>query len=166
MVGKRPVPNWKVLREALWTRCDGRCEVTGLALDFETFDLHHRRPKGMGGTYRPATDTPVNLLALDPTVHNGSPRSVHQAPSWSRPRGYLLHAGVLDDDLVDTPLLYRGLYWAVLGDDDFKIMDRRSQDYLNRVLTIADQVAQDALSESDQYRRAALRNVRPYGQYS
>jgi hypothetical protein len=96
---KRPRPNWKVLREALWFRCGGVCEVSGRPLDPDTFDAHHRRNKGMGGTYRSDTDTLPNLLALDPVVHNGGPGSVHaDRHSVSGPRGWLV------SKLSTTPL--------------------------------------------------------------
>jgi hypothetical protein len=114
MGSKRPDPDWKSITDQLWSRCDGFCEVSGRPLDYETFDRHHRRPKGMGGTYRPLTDSLVNLLALDPEVHNGAPWSVHQRPSWSRPRGYLLSSHAADEVLEVSPLLYRGREWVLL----------------------------------------------------
>jgi hypothetical protein len=65
--------------------------VSGTPLDFETFDAHHRRNKGMGGTSRLDTDLLSNLLALDPTVHNGGPGSVHADRNGvSGPRGWLV----------------------------------------------------------------------------
>jgi hypothetical protein len=88
---KRPKANWARLREQLWARCGGRCEVSGTPLDFETFDAHRRRNKGMGGTSRLDTDLLSNLLALDPTVHNGGPGSVHaDRADVSGPRGWLV----------------------------------------------------------------------------
>src|SRR3954462_15660128 len=89
-MAKRPKANWSRLREQLWARCSGRCEVSGTPLDFETFDAHHRRNKGMGGTSRLDTDLLSNLLALDPTVHNGGPGSGHADRNGvSGPRGWL-----------------------------------------------------------------------------
>lgn len=108
---KRPPPNWKELRDRLWTRSNGFCEVSGVPLDFDTFDAHHRRPKQMGGTYRLDTDTLANLIAVDPIVHNGHANSVHQSPGWSRPRGYLLHGNTAPDE---EPLLYQGRTWLIL----------------------------------------------------
>lgn len=87
---KRPRPNWKILREQLWERSEGRCEVSGLPLDPDTFDAHHRRPKGHGGTSRLDTDTLCNLLALDPQVHNGGKASVHGNRPRSEEHGWLL----------------------------------------------------------------------------
>lgn len=87
---KRPTPNWANLREALWERSHGRCEVSGWPLDQDTFDAHHRRNKGMGGTYRLDTDTLPNLLALHPRVHNGGPGSVHDRRVASEANGWLV----------------------------------------------------------------------------
>jgi hypothetical protein len=114
---KRSDPNWREITDLLWARSDGFCEVSGRELDRDTFDRHHRRLKGMGGTYRPLTDSPCNLLALDPEVHNGAPWSVHQRATWSRPRGYLLSAHVADEVLAITPVLYRGKEWVVLAEN-------------------------------------------------
>jgi hypothetical protein len=135
-VAKRPAPNWKQLREQLWIRCNGYCEVSGIPLDFETFDAHHRRPKQMGGTYRLDTDTLVNLIALDPIVHNGSRNSVHQAPGWSRPRGYLLHG---NSQPVNQPLLLSGARWVRLRDDAaYERVDNVEAAELNDALTAVD----------------------------
>lgn len=134
-MSKRPAPNWPELRKALWARADGFCEISGMPLDFETFDAHHRRPKGNGGTYRPGTDTLPNLLALAPLVHNLHPRSVHGNPSWSRPRGYLLPKHLDDDAMRATAVLYRGKTWVILDEDgDYGIMTDRSQRYLTSLL--------------------------------
>lgn len=82
--------NWSVVREQLWERCDGRCEVSGQPLDRDTFDAHHRRNKGMGGTSRADVDDLDNLLALDPVIHNGGPQSVHGRRRWAEEHGFLI----------------------------------------------------------------------------
>jgi hypothetical protein len=74
----------------------------------------YRRNKQMGGTYRLDTDTLANLIAVDSIVHNGHRNSVHQAPGWSRPRGYLLHGNSVPGD---EPILYKGRTWLVLHAD-------------------------------------------------
>lgn len=102
-------------RRVVWQRCGGRCEITGVDLDYETFDLHHRRPKGMGGTSRADRDAVECLLALHPTIHNGAPHSVHQNPTWSRPLGYLVSKHVDYPGQVPVQLLER--YWVLLGGD-------------------------------------------------
>lgn len=87
---RRPKADWPALRDLLFKRANGCCEVSGRPLDFDTFDLHHRRNKGMGGTTRPDTDLPSNLLALDPIVHNGGPGSVHGGRARAESRGWLI----------------------------------------------------------------------------
>lgn len=94
-------------RVPLWERCGGRCEVSGRPLDFDTFDMHHRRNKGMGGTSREDVDELWNLLALDPEVHNGGPESVHGRRRWSEDRGYLIPKHEEDPGL--WPVLLGGL---------------------------------------------------------
>jgi hypothetical protein len=85
-----PRPDWATLRWQLWQRAGGRCEASGVAIDLHTFDAHHRRNKGMGGTSRPDRDAVWNLVALDPLVHNGGPASVHgDRPRWQG-RGFLV----------------------------------------------------------------------------
>lgn len=103
------------IRPLLWERARGRCEVSGLPLDYDTFDAHHRRNKGMGGTSRDNRDCISNLLALDPQVHNGGPRSVHGRATWSRPRGYLVRKHVAHPEGVEV--LLRGQTWVRLGTD-------------------------------------------------
>jgi hypothetical protein len=104
------------LREAAWARSGGRCEASGRPLPTR-WDLHHRRPKGMGGTSRPDTDTLPNVLALHPDVHNLKPDSVHMLRSWSEPRGYLLPQSEDHPELV--PVLVHGATWAVLAGDTY-----------------------------------------------
>lgn len=111
-----PRLDWARLRAALWTRCGGRCEVSGIPLDRDTFDAHHRQNKGMGGTRRAHRDALSNLLALDPIVHNGGPLSVHGRRGWSQPRGYLLSK--LDPlPPAARPVLLHGARWVWLTDD-------------------------------------------------
>jgi hypothetical protein len=118
-MAKRPRADWPALRELLWTRCAGLCEVSGRRLDFDTFDLHHRRNKGMGGTSRLDTDTPPNLLALDPQVHNGGNGSVHAGRRRSEEYGWLIPK-LSAEPLHMVPALLRtpaGWRWFLLAED-------------------------------------------------
>lgn len=112
---KRARADWTDLRQRLWTRSGGRCEVSGVALDPLSWDAHHRRNKGMGGTYREDTDTLPNLLVTHPLVHNLRPDSIHGHPAWSRPRGYLLAKDTERLDLV--PVWLHGRVWTLLTPD-------------------------------------------------
>lgn len=107
----RPRPNWKTLRDQLLERSKGLCEVSGIPLDPDTFDAHHRRNKGMGGTSRLDTDTLANLLALDPQVHNGGAASVHGRRDWSEERGYLIPKHIARVD--NRAFVLRGEVWVL-----------------------------------------------------
>lgn len=106
---------WDLLREQLWQRSGGRCEVSGKDLDQQTFDAHHRRNKGMGGTTRPDRDAIWNLLALDPQVHNGGPESVHGRRRWAQKNGFLIPKNVRHLHL--WPLKLHEKTWVLLRPD-------------------------------------------------
>lgn len=118
-------------REPLWERCGGRCEISGRQLDYDTFDMHHRRNKGMGGTSREGVDELWNLLALDPEVHNGGPKSVHGRRQWSQDRGYLVPKGTPDHEVILWPVYLHGLVpapvqrWVLLGDPGYWTVPHR-----------------------------------------
>lgn len=104
------------LRRQAYEREHGRCLVTGHPLgevDGNGWELHHRVPGGMGGTPWDR-DTIDNVIAVLPQVHNLHPRSIHMAPGWSGPRGYLLPPRVRDPWAYPV-LTWRG--WAFLRPD-------------------------------------------------
>lgn len=110
------MPTMGDLRAAAYEREGGRCFVTGLTLDPERFELHHRQPGGMGG--RRGRDVLSNLIALRPEVHNlggGAGPSVHGDPAWSKPRGWLLSSS---DEVppASRPLLHWRAGWVFLTD--------------------------------------------------
>jgi hypothetical protein len=102
------------IRRLVLDRAEGYCEVSGRPLG-DVVEVHHRRPGGHGGTARPGQHDASNLLALRPEVHNMSPDSVHGAPTWSRPRGYLLPTSCPSPAVV--PVLLHGQRWVWLTDD-------------------------------------------------
>jgi hypothetical protein len=112
------------LRERAWQRQDGICAVTGLPLDWERDDLHHRLAGQMGGTSQDR-DRLSNVVAVLAAAHNlGSPRlavdgvpgrSVHGDPGWSRPLGLLLSAG-RGDDPAAVPVRMARTGWVFLDD--------------------------------------------------
>lgn len=107
------MPNWTRIRDQLWERSRGRCEVSGIVLDRDTFDAHHRRNKGMGGTSRPDVDDLDNLLALDPVIHNGGPQSVHGRRPWAQERGYLI-SKLASQPPGAWPIWLHGRRWVLL----------------------------------------------------
>lgn len=101
------------LRRAAYDREGGRCLVSGQPLgdrDGDTWHLHHRRPKSMGGTRRANEDTLPNVIAVMPSAH----REIHAHPDRSRPLGWLLpHT---EEEPGRIPLrTWRG--WRFLTDD-------------------------------------------------
>jgi hypothetical protein len=115
------------LRRAAWERERGRCAATGLPLgdpDGDRWNLHHRRPGGMGGTRRANQDTLPNVVALLAEAHNMGAawlpvegvtgRSVHGDPDWSGPLGLLLSPSV--DNPGEVPVRVAGVGWVFLDE--------------------------------------------------
>lgn len=73
--------------------------------------LHHRRPRRIGGSRLPDTNSPANLLALCPDCHS----TVESYRVDSYAHGWLLHAG--DIPAAEPVLLYRGSRWTYLSDN-------------------------------------------------
>lgn len=55
-------PDWGSLRTLVTARSRDRCEACGVRLVHGRWSVHHRKPKGMGGTRDPELDSPANLL--------------------------------------------------------------------------------------------------------
>jgi 5-methylcytosine-specific restriction protein A len=108
------------LRHRIYERAGGRCELSGVPLvggPDGPWEAHHRRPKGMGGTSRPNTDTVGNLLALAPCVHNMAPDSVHMMPERSRRNGWLVSKH--EDDPASVPVVLRDGRVVLLGEEGY-----------------------------------------------
>jgi len=45
-------------------RAGFQCERCGISIQSRAMSIHHRRPRAMGGTHRPETNYPSNLMAL------------------------------------------------------------------------------------------------------
>lgn len=54
-------------RKVIYKRANGRCEVCGLP--WQIAQIHHRRPRGMGGTSRKNSGTASNGLLVHPKCH-------------------------------------------------------------------------------------------------
>lgn len=52
------------VRDIVIQRASDSCEICGRDKDFIGYSIHHRRPRGMGGTKRASTNDPRNLLLL------------------------------------------------------------------------------------------------------
>lgn len=59
----------RLQRNAVHRRSGGRCEVCALDLTSGGGQIHHRKPRGMGGTKDPAINSPANLIHVCPDCH-------------------------------------------------------------------------------------------------
>lgn len=108
------------LRRRIYERANGVCELSGRPLPGGLdgpWEAHHRRPKGMGGTSRPNTDTVGNLLALHPRVHNMAPDSVHLMPERARASGWLVSKH--EDDPASIPVILWTGHVVLLGEEGY-----------------------------------------------
>lgn len=95
----------KTTREIVWARAGGRCELCGGSLaGMRGFSRHHRRPRRMGGSRLPDTNSPANLLLVCGSAT--SPDGCHQRIEAKRDQAYaeglLLHDG---QDPTEVPIL-------------------------------------------------------------
>lgn len=73
--------------EAVYERAQHSCEVCTEAVGDrrgEDHHLHHRRPRAAGGSRRPDTNSPANLLLLCPECHSQieSHRTISFSMGW------------------------------------------------------------------------------------
>lgn len=101
---RRTGPTQRV-RDLVFRR-DESCVVCG-----ETYQLqiHHRRPRGAGGTSRPETNGPANLVLLCLTHHAW----VESNREVARSSGYLVPQHANPEDVL---LVWHG-EWTWLGSD-------------------------------------------------
>ena len=100
------------LRELILVRSGGVCECCG-GRRYES--LHHRTPRGMGGSKDAALNSPANIGAVcgnGTTGCHGSievSRTIAQNYGWLVPRGH---------DASIIPILYRGI-WSIISHEGF-----------------------------------------------
>lgn len=92
--------------ELVVARADGVCEVCGYA---EAQQLHHRKPRGMGGSKDPAINEPSNLIHICQQCHS----SIESKRTQSEANGHIVRRY---NEPVTTPLLRRGT-WVLLNDE-------------------------------------------------
>lgn len=82
----RPTPDWPAITAALFERCGGLCEASGLPLpaDWQAWDRHHRQTREYGD------DTLPNLVAVRSDWHVNTPQAIHMRPAWAKERGLIV----------------------------------------------------------------------------
>ena len=78
----------KKVRDQVYKRCGGYCELCGGVLIPGEWALHHRQFRSAGGK-----DLVENLMALHHNCHNGSKKSVHLSPLVAKVNGWQVVAG-------------------------------------------------------------------------
>lgn len=96
----------KPVRDLIATRCQSVCERCGVSASVQ---LHHRRPRGMGGSTAPDTNTASNALALCVACHN----DIESQRDEALRMGWLVRQHVKP---LDIPVLRRG-EWVWLEDN-------------------------------------------------
>lgn len=82
---------------------------------FGDYSIHHRRPRAMGGTKRPETDLPANLITLCGSGTTGCHGQVESRREDARAAGLLLWQSQTPS--AEPVLTHRGL--LLLDDEGF-----------------------------------------------
>ncbi len=89
------------------TRAANCCERCGRSVENVRAAVHHRRPRAMGGSRKPGTNSPSNLLLLDEACH----LAVESSRQISRERGWLVRQ---NHDPATCPVWLAGRGWSYL----------------------------------------------------
>lgn len=104
MTRRRPVRQTgpdAATRELVRWRDRDRCRRCGVA----TWQIHHRRPRGMGGTRDPLTNGPANLVLLCGSGTTGCHGWVESHRAEARAAGWLVSKWA---DPAATPIVHNG----------------------------------------------------------
>lgn len=100
-----------VQRQMVIDRALGCCEICGQQIfgqdnrPVTPYSLHHRRPRGMGGSSRADINSPANLLLLCGTGTTGCHGHVESNRATSYANGWLVRA---DHNPAEVPVLLEG----------------------------------------------------------
>lgn len=98
-----------VVKARVMARCGGFCEVRTSHCWDEASQLHHRRPRGAGGSKDPATGKASNCLAVCTPCHDHLETAER---AESRDRGWIVRQG---HDPAQVPV-FRYRRWVLLDD--------------------------------------------------
>lgn len=94
--------------EAVYERASWSCERCSAAVGPDRgsdHHIHHRRPRGNGGTARPETNYPSNLLLLCPVCHEDGKTGVESQRAAARLAGWLVPQHI---DPATVPVVLHG----------------------------------------------------------
>ena len=98
-----------VVRARVMARSGGFCEIRAVGCWDEASQLHHRRPRGMGGSRNPVTGSASNAAACCVQCHAWAESNRELA----RDRGWIVRQGA---DPREIPV-YRYRQWVLLDDE-------------------------------------------------
>ena len=98
-----------VVRARVMARSGGFCEVRVAGCWDEASQIHHRRPRGMGGSRSPATGGAANACAACTPCHN----HIEQNRVQARDKGWIVRQSA---DPAQVPV-YRYGRWVLLDDE-------------------------------------------------
>lgn len=118
-VGRSTGPS-KATVQLVWSRDRGSCVRCGRGLSFldrgRSWSVHHRAPRGMGGSKSPWVNLPANLLLLCGTGVTGCHSWVEANRAVSRECGWLVPRNGVQLP-VEVPVFYPGIGRFLLDDD-------------------------------------------------
>lgn len=96
------------VRQGIKTRAKDACERCCRPIfSWSPHEIHHRRPRGMGGSKDPLTNSLANGVLLCPPCH----RFIEAHRDKARSLGWLVRQGQAP---TEAPLYYHGSRWVVL----------------------------------------------------
>lgn len=105
----RPTGFPRPVIELVTARSQNYCECMSTGCTLIAEHIHHRRPKGLGGTRRPESQWASNALHVCLRCH----LKIHAMPTWSRTHGFLVRQA---DDPATVPLYWRFSQTLLLND--------------------------------------------------
>lgn len=97
-----------VVRARIHARAMGRCEVCGAKIHLGG-QIHHRQPRGMGGTSDESKGSCANGIWVHPTCH----RKIEEQRARALSMGWLVASW--DDSRIVPVKMFDG--WAILTDE-------------------------------------------------
>ena len=94
----------RAVRDIVTERAQDHCEACGVG---RIEQIHHRRPRGMGGSEMYVTNTAANALAVDSRCH----ALIESQRALALDRGWLIRQG---QNPADVPVLRHGSEWVLL----------------------------------------------------
>lgn len=112
-------PDWGT-RLKVVTRDGFRCVVCGVAIVRAQYSLHHRIPRGAGGSRRPEINSAANLITLCGSATTGCHMRIELNRAEAITNGWLLpqwSGGKPTDPTQHAVLVERQSRWCYLGAD-------------------------------------------------